>query len=115
VAKRHTNWDEYLKEKRHCETKLTSNLKLPHIEKYLVVSNNGSVSQMRNLKSIFKDYDSASRAGQLIDSKIKTNQDSLIIETKLASNGYLFGVADGHGQFGDKVSKFIKDTFPRKV
>ena len=96
-----------------------------------MVQNDAFASQIRNLKDIFKtacrdkqiknikgmvkDYGFASRAGQLTNSKIKDNQDSLIIETKLTNNRYLFGVADGHGQFGDRVSKFIKNAFPRKI
>jgi len=53
------------------------------------------------------------KAGQ-IQSNDKINQDSFIIATNLNSNPNinLFGVADGHGQFGHEVSQIIKACLP---
>ena len=66
-------------------------------------------------KRMIKEYGYASKAGQMVIGKTKQNQDSIIIEANFGidGNSHLFAVADGHGQFGEKVSFFIKCTFPR--
>lgn len=47
----------------------------------------------------------------------KRNQDSYIVQTKLNYHDriHLFGVADGHGQYGSEVSALIKHNFPSKI
>lgn len=42
------------------------------------------------------------------------NQDAFIIKPSLRGvrGNYLFGVCDGHGNYGHHVSKYIRDTFP---
>eukprot|EP00826_Nyctotherus_ovalis_P060969 TRINITY_DN8625_c0_g1_i7.p1 TRINITY_DN8625_c0_g1~~TRINITY_DN8625_c0_g1_i7.p1 ORF type:complete len:165 (-),score=19.47 TRINITY_DN8625_c0_g1_i7:51-545(-) len=140
MVRRHTNWKETsentslrkegsLKENL-CRTKPAKRLKLPSIEKYLgVPSNDGTpVSHVKNFQSIFKaasrnedvkgvvkDYGFGSKAGRQVNVKTKVNQDSIIVDTKIGNDWYLFGVADGHGQFGEQVSGFVKTTFPRTL
>jgi hypothetical protein len=43
----------------------------------------------------------------------KTNQDSYLINTELDGdpNKLIFGVFDGHGSYGDKVSQYLKENF----
>eukprot|EP00826_Nyctotherus_ovalis_P060970 TRINITY_DN8625_c0_g1_i9.p1 TRINITY_DN8625_c0_g1~~TRINITY_DN8625_c0_g1_i9.p1 ORF type:complete len:358 (-),score=54.73 TRINITY_DN8625_c0_g1_i9:66-1139(-) len=140
MVRRHTNWKETsentslrkegsLKENL-CRTKPAKRLKLPSIEKYLgVPSNDGTpVSHVKNFQSIFKaasrnedvkgvvkDYGFGSKAGRQVNVKTKVNQDSIIVDTKIGNDWYLFGVADGHGQFGEQVSGFVKTTFPHHL
>ena len=47
----------------------------------------------------------------------KTNQDSYLIDTEVAkdSNKILFGVFDGHGSHGDKVSQYLTANFTSKL
>lgn len=44
----------------------------------------------------------------------KQNQDSFIVNPKLGGSysRHLFGVADGHGQFGKEVSSLVKEKYP---
>jgi hypothetical protein len=46
----------------------------------------------------------------------KTNQDSYLINTELDGdpNKVIFGVFDGHGSYGDKVSQYLKENFACK-
>ena len=44
----------------------------------------------------------------------KTNQDSLLIKTKLLNkNSHIFAVADGHGTYGHHVSQAIAKNMSR--
>jgi serine/threonine protein phosphatase PrpC len=53
-------------------------------------------------------YSYRTKQGVQITNPNKTNQDSLVIKTKLADrNINLFAVADGHGSFGHLVSQHI--------
>ena len=60
------------------------------------------------------DYGSSSKAGQISATKSKINQDSIITEINFWKKPKIsfFAVADGHGQYGEKVSQFLKHTFP---
>ncbi|OMJ91073.1 hypothetical protein SteCoe_6431 [Stentor coeruleus] len=55
-----------------------------------------------------------SKTGSSPDMPKKVNQDSMIvIENFLGQpNCHLFGVFDGHGQYGKEISSFIKDRLP---
>eukprot|EP00826_Nyctotherus_ovalis_P008516 TRINITY_DN1220_c0_g1_i10.p1 TRINITY_DN1220_c0_g1~~TRINITY_DN1220_c0_g1_i10.p1 ORF type:complete len:470 (+),score=86.08 TRINITY_DN1220_c0_g1_i10:310-1719(+) len=66
-------------------------------------------------KRMIKEYGYGSKAGQMVIGETKQNQDSIIMEANFGKDGHshLFAVADGHGQFGEKVSFFIKCTLPR--
>jgi hypothetical protein len=46
----------------------------------------------------------------------KTNQDAYLINTEFDGdpNKVIFGVFDGHGTYGDKVSQYLKDNFASK-
>lgn len=140
IVRRHTNWKETsenlslrkegsLKENL-CRTRPAKKLKLPRIEKHLVAPNNNGtpVSHTKNLQSIFKtashnkdvkgvvkDYGFGSKAGRQVNAKAKVNQDSIIVDTKIGNDWCLFGIADGHGQFGEQVSGFVRTVFPRTL
>lgn len=66
-------------------------------------------------KRMIKEYGYGSKAGQMVMGETKQNQDSIIMEANFGKDGHshLFAVADGHGQFGEKVSFFLKCTLPR--
>ena len=57
---------------------------------------------------------SFSQIGMSPDNPKKVNQDScFVIENFLGMNNcHLFGVCDGHGQYGLEISSFIKDRLP---
>lgn len=57
---------------------------------------------------------SHTKIGHNPDNPTKPNQDSnFVIENFLnLPHCHLFGVCDGHGQFGKEISEFIKDRFP---
>lgn len=83
-------------------------------------SHNKSFEPLKRLAKKFanrmiKEYGYRSRAGQMSTGNTKQNQDSIIMEANFGGDGnsHFFAVADGHGQFGEKVSFFIKSTLPR--
>ncbi|CAD8069045.1 unnamed protein product [Paramecium primaurelia] len=49
--------------------------------------------------------------GQLMSGKQKINQDAIIVEKRLN----FYGVADGHGVNGERVSGFIRVTLPKYI
>lgn len=57
------------------------------------------------------EYSVLTQRGYYPDSLDKENQDSYCIKTQLQGdpNIHLFGVFDGHGQFGAQCSNFVKD------
>jgi len=70
---------------------------------------------LRNMRErMVKDYAFGSKSGQISSVKDKDNQDSAIVEANFGKGGnsHFFGVADGHGTFGEKVSFFVKLTLP---
>jgi serine/threonine protein phosphatase PrpC len=58
-----------------------------------------------------------SKVGSMPNNPGKQNQDSFIVHPKLKGNYYqhLFGIADGHGQYGREVSSTVKQHFPSKI
>ncbi|KAL5984521.1 hypothetical protein ACLOJK_018626 [Asimina triloba] len=56
-------------------------------------------------------YAFLSQRGYYPDSPDKENQDSFCVQTQLQGNPnlHLFGVFDGHGQFGAECSNFVRD------
>ena len=65
----------------------------------------------------FKSYRYDSVPGTEIHKKIKINQDIALAEIKLNNiNGFnLFGVLDGHGEFGHKISRFARDFIKEEI
>lgn len=59
-------------------------------------------------------YSFDSKIGQHTNSQIKVNQDAIIIAPYIGRGAetHLFGVADGHGMYGEKVSALIKQMLP---
>lgn len=59
-------------------------------------------------------YSYRSRKGHTPNNPSKPNQDSYIISTNLHNQSWshYFGVCDGHGTLGHKVSGFLKQFFP---
>lgn len=55
-----------------------------------------------------------SKTGMSAESPKKVNQDSYFIIPQFAGipNSYLFGVCDGHGEYGREISNFIKERLP---
>jgi serine/threonine protein phosphatase PrpC len=55
-----------------------------------------------------------SKVGAVPNNQQKQNQDSFIVAPKLSGrySEHLFGVADGHGQYGKEVSSCAKQQLP---
>lgn len=66
-------------------------------------------------KRVIRSYACGTKPGQAVVGKEKQNQDSIIAEGNFGSDGtsQFFGIADGHGKFGEKVSFFIKSNLSR--
>ena len=54
-----------------------------------------------------------SNVGMIPGNSSKVNQDSFIALKDLNFVSSLFGVADGHGVYGEYVSKYVKERFPQ--
>ncbi|XP_061367947.1 probable protein phosphatase 2C 35 isoform X2 [Gastrolobium bilobum] len=63
------------------------------------------------------EYSFLTRRGYYPDSPDKENQDCFCIRTQIQGNPsiHLFGVYDGHGQFGGQCSNFVKDRLVEKL
>ena len=68
-------------------------------------------------RNVVKKFAFASRAGFYPENPKKNNQDNFILAPNIGNKSaiHLFGVADGHGQFGHEVSKFVKIMLPITV
>ena len=79
-------------------------------------SNTGKniISNETNDKSLEIIYRAYSKTGMSPDNPKKVNQDSFFhIESFANIPGcYLFGICDGHGQFGKEISSFIANRLP---
>ena len=66
---------------------------------------------------IVKRYAYYSLAGRIEKGTPKINQDSLIIRPRITGNDkdHLFGVADGHGQYGKEVSSLLQNKLPNII
>ena len=62
-------------------------------------------------------YGYATKGGYLPGNPGKVNQDAFIITPAIGlnPNAFFFGVADGHGYYGQDVSKFIKTRLPNHL
>jgi serine/threonine protein phosphatase PrpC len=82
-------------------------------------SNEANESKHNNVlpNNYFRCYKSDSVAGTDFHKKKKTNQDIALTEIKLNNiDGFnLFGVLDGHGEFGHKVSRFARDFIKEEI
>jgi hypothetical protein len=63
----------------------------------------------------FSSITSCTKPGESFQ-QTKTNQDTFLINTEFDGdpNKVIFGVFDGHGTYGDKVSQYLKDNFTSK-
>jgi serine/threonine protein phosphatase PrpC len=46
---------------------------------------------------------------------MKVNQDSFLLAPSFHKKMHLFGIADGHGQYGQEVSEYIKNQLPKVI
>ena len=65
-------------------------------------------------KIVVTKYAFYSKVGKIPDTN-KPNQDSFIVHPKIMGSysHHLFGVADGHGQYGKEVSTVVKQSYPK--
>ncbi len=65
-------------------------------------------------KVVVTKYAFYSKVGQTPANPAKQNQDSFIVHPKILGSysQHLFGVADGHGQYGKEVSTVVKQKYP---
>ena len=65
-------------------------------------------------KIVVTKYAFYSKVGQAPTNPGKQNQDAFIVHPKILGSysQHLFGVADGHGQFGKEVSAVVKQRYP---
>lgn len=70
--------------------------------------------QSTQFQILVTKYAYYSKVGKIPTNPQKQNQDSFIVAPKILGNfsKHLFGVADGHGQFGKEVSTIVKHTLP---
>eukprot|EP00826_Nyctotherus_ovalis_P007409 TRINITY_DN11849_c0_g1_i1.p1 TRINITY_DN11849_c0_g1~~TRINITY_DN11849_c0_g1_i1.p1 ORF type:complete len:436 (+),score=51.75 TRINITY_DN11849_c0_g1_i1:438-1745(+) len=100
--------------KIHCESNTRkAKKKLSTLESTQIISLD-SVATAKKAGITVTKYAYYSKVGVGTE-KNKKNQDSFFVHTRLMNNPrqHLFGVADGHGEFGREVSGLIKQTFPR--
>ena len=71
----------------------------------------------REGKNCVRKFAFATRVGFHPNNPSKQNQDAYILSPNLASlpSFHLFGVCDGHGQFGREVSNFVKIVLPAQI
>jgi len=87
----------------------------PAIKNSVIDPLNQSASNVLKPTVIVTKYAFYSKVGLAPTNPDKQNQDSFYIQTKIGGKPkrHLFGVADGHGQFGKEVSTLIKYALPR--
>ncbi len=65
-------------------------------------------------KVVVTKYAFYSKVGRMPGNAVKQNQDSFLVNPKILGSysQHLFGIADGHGQFGKEVSSTVKQKYP---
>jgi len=65
-------------------------------------------------KVLVTKYAFYSKVGHMPNNPNKQNQDSFLVNPKILGSysQHLFGVADGHGQYGKEVSTIVKQKYP---
>ena len=78
-----------------------------HKRKYSLTSSSTTVTK----------YGYATKGGYLPGNPGKVNQDAFIITPGIGlnPNAFFFAVADGHGYYGQDVSKFVKTRLPNHL
>ncbi len=74
----------------------------------------GRTETRRQARVVVTKYAFYSKAGKTPENPSKQNQDSFLVSPKILGSysQHLFGVADGHGQFGKEVSSTVKLVYP---
>ena len=70
-------------------------------------------AEIKKDKSVVSKYSYRSNTGLIPGNPNKVNQDSYITLKDLNFGSVLFGVADGHGVYGEYVSKYTKERYPQ--
>lgn len=72
------------------------------------------VKKPQQFKVVVTKYAFYSKVGASPANPAKQNQDSFIVHPKILGSysQHLFGVADGHGQYGKEVSSTVKQKYP---
>ena len=68
-------------------------------------------------RNVVRKFAFATRVGFVAENPEKKNQDTYLLAPNLSkkSSMHLFGVADGHGQYGHEVADFVKFMLPDTI
>jgi len=82
-----------------------------------MIMRRSSAEQTKTIKNVISRCVYKTRVGMSKGRPKKNNQDSLVIKPSFCDTKgqYLFGVCDGHGNYGHLISNFIKEKLPIKV
>jgi hypothetical protein len=89
---------------------------IPHKERgqSLDQGNPQTKKKVKEGKNCVRKFAFATRVGYHPNNPNKVNQDAYILAPNIQSlpSFHLFGICDGHGQFGREVSHFVKVALP---
>ena len=72
---------------------------------------NSQIKRQKNFNKIIFDYNIFSKPGEIYFGEEKLNQDTYF-DYDLIENYKIFGVCDGHGEYGHLASEYVKNNLP---